>query len=695
MNIEKITLSNFRNYKGVHNIDLNKRITILYGENGNGKSSFFDGVEWCLTGKVSRFTNLTNLKTSLANKSIKLKEECYVEIHFANFILKRMFERNENGFTRIEVSISEKKIVNNKKSIEKIAVGEENVDQFLRNELDNNGFYFKDKKHTVGELINKAYVLSQDQVTNFVSRDKPDERYQALASIMGFEQVIKLMKNIENAKKLLVMELDKLETESNRLSMEIQKIETQKVEVNHELIKKVKEINNAPVEDYHELLNNVNEVNSTLTNLRKDQDDIYQLMEANKTGFEKAINDNREIIRILTKDEQQLIGEEKEIEGRMKSIEKLLMDFNENLLIRNKISNLKEIETKLNEDLKRLDIKSHKIEEEEFVNHIKALRNKIRYVEFTVENFQRYHKGKVFLANYQEFIITKYELLEKERELLEKLSNKKDSLRNEILRAEDDTHLNILKKSLNEIISYLSIKDTKGKCPVCLSDVGDHLQQTIKNNLSGLLRTLEISKEKYKLKMNENNFLENDINRQEEVVKDCLKNIDELKINYNGTHQEIDYIENHKLFSGDLFLNNTKEDLLSLCDSLTKEMNKFDLGLSIIREMKMLQNDLSDYLVEDLNINNIEKDVLTKNIEKLRQKKDNIQKSIKKINTEKENENNKLFNLEMLYSKSKQYIKKFNAADLNDSFKKVLLEIQKNEEFLNIFHKYMDCLLQN
>ncbi|MGR5876661.1 AAA family ATPase [Bacillus pacificus] len=28
---------------------------MLYGENGYGKSSFFDAVEWCLTGSVDRF----------------------------------------------------------------------------------------------------------------------------------------------------------------------------------------------------------------------------------------------------------------------------------------------------------------------------------------------------------------------------------------------------------------------------------------------------------------------------------------------------------------------------------------------------------------------------------------------------------------------------------------------------------------
>lgn len=55
MNINKLVIKNFKNYTGEHIFDLNKRITIIFGNNGFGKSSFFDAIEWCMTGRLNRF----------------------------------------------------------------------------------------------------------------------------------------------------------------------------------------------------------------------------------------------------------------------------------------------------------------------------------------------------------------------------------------------------------------------------------------------------------------------------------------------------------------------------------------------------------------------------------------------------------------------------------------------------------------
>ncbi|MGR5941917.1 AAA family ATPase [Bacillus pacificus] len=40
MKINKLYIKNFRNYIGEHEFDLSKKITILFGENGYGKSTF-------------------------------------------------------------------------------------------------------------------------------------------------------------------------------------------------------------------------------------------------------------------------------------------------------------------------------------------------------------------------------------------------------------------------------------------------------------------------------------------------------------------------------------------------------------------------------------------------------------------------------------------------------------------------------
>src|SRR5699024_9971943 len=48
------------------------------------------------------------------------------------------------------------------------------------------------------EILNRAYILSQSQISDFIVRDEPKERYDSLASIMGFEKINKLRNNIKN-----------------------------------------------------------------------------------------------------------------------------------------------------------------------------------------------------------------------------------------------------------------------------------------------------------------------------------------------------------------------------------------------------------------------------------------------------------------------------------------------------------------
>lgn len=58
--LRAVELSNFRIYGDSYAFELpdEPAITIITGANGLGKTSFFDGVEWALTGQVSRFSDI-------------------------------------------------------------------------------------------------------------------------------------------------------------------------------------------------------------------------------------------------------------------------------------------------------------------------------------------------------------------------------------------------------------------------------------------------------------------------------------------------------------------------------------------------------------------------------------------------------------------------------------------------------------
>ena len=56
--ISKITIENFRVFSGTNEIDFNNRENIpadficIFGKNGYGKTSLFDGLEWFFTGEI-------------------------------------------------------------------------------------------------------------------------------------------------------------------------------------------------------------------------------------------------------------------------------------------------------------------------------------------------------------------------------------------------------------------------------------------------------------------------------------------------------------------------------------------------------------------------------------------------------------------------------------------------------------------
>lgn len=88
MKISEVYIKNFRGYgenvndsEGYYKFkDLDKYNFIIFnGYNGFGKTSFFDSIEWCLTGELSRI----KLNEDILMKS-NLKQSCYLKFHNSN-----------------------------------------------------------------------------------------------------------------------------------------------------------------------------------------------------------------------------------------------------------------------------------------------------------------------------------------------------------------------------------------------------------------------------------------------------------------------------------------------------------------------------------------------------------------------------------------------------------------------------------
>lgn len=60
MFLRRVAISDFRTFPTDFKLDLTPGpgVTLIVGQNGLGKSTFFEALEWCLTGQVKRLSDL-------------------------------------------------------------------------------------------------------------------------------------------------------------------------------------------------------------------------------------------------------------------------------------------------------------------------------------------------------------------------------------------------------------------------------------------------------------------------------------------------------------------------------------------------------------------------------------------------------------------------------------------------------------
>lgn len=54
MLLESVTIENFRAYRAPTTFEIGSEITVLFGPNGFGKTSFFDAIDFGITGSIGR-----------------------------------------------------------------------------------------------------------------------------------------------------------------------------------------------------------------------------------------------------------------------------------------------------------------------------------------------------------------------------------------------------------------------------------------------------------------------------------------------------------------------------------------------------------------------------------------------------------------------------------------------------------------
>lgn len=594
MKIKSVKISNFKNMIGDHSFNLSERFNIFFAENGFGKSSFFDAIEWCLTGKISRFEEFND--NDIINYNIKSnKHECSVTIEFSKGSIKRYF--NVENFEKIgncQVAVSYRDEYGKIKN----ANGKKYINYLVKNDKFIGDNYLSKIKDT--------HILSQDQILDFINADNPKKRYESLLSIIGLENKV-LIDNFKCINKLLTREYEKIELELDNLKNKKSTILSQKEFIDENTLLKKLEIiisidkvskgvdlknNKKAINCYYEYINaSPNYKNNEITNFRKNIIDkqnqiklIYHMKE-NKIENIYSLNKNLKLQTDLINKLKIKLHEEEQ--NCLEIERKLNLVTNE----KNKIENIIEIKEAISGKLNKL--KCMNITDED-VKKQRLLVFEIEQLNYAIEK----KDNLIFYKNKYENLLKDIQNMEEEEKnkykKLQDLKLKLNDIESNEYTIDTKSVINLI-DSLDSIKKHIENKDNLDCCPVCNSYIDKiSILEEISKNISK-------AKDEFEIKDNKNTNilkLRQDLREQITEEEKKYKELESILKSYNDGKIKvlniIGRIVDDILYNEEIF----KEDV----ENIESIKNEKIVKLQLIKQYIELSKEIDKLKIENEHI---------------------------------------------------------------------------------------------
>lgn len=649
MRIKKIEIDNFRAYatkeKNPFVLEIEEKpIVLIYGNNGLGKSSLYDAIEWGITGKIERYDKPSAEKNDypiLRNHFTKRKDG-YVKIKFDNgFEIERKLkisgaktDYNSGNFSN---NLNQEVIVNNlvNDDIQK-------KDEYLNN-------------------FNAAHLLSQELLSNFIKEKNQGERYKTFLTLYGLNMknekkylVDKRIREVEDIKKTIDL---KIENSKDKLSKEISKLKSSSDNEERIYLEENLKRENPLIDITAEVLENMKknyleQSNNSLVLLKR--------LKRKKELIEKKSKFEEENNRIYENDEEQ-----KKLEKKKELLKKniLIEKIGKKMLNYSKYCNL--ISIKLQEENKRLNNQSEKSQLDKLENEKELLDYFKEEEKKKVENyFRNTEKIKKLTSNIEEEINKVNQICEMEEKFIISSITILESIKYTEcpLCGNDEFDINLIEKKLKKelteqsnplITLYREEVNRKEK----------ELEFIIKENREIINELIKIKNKKLEINLDENKKIDRYFSELKLVqleYEDVEQMLKELNISIKEYDIEKKYIEKE--------LENNPETL----EKIEKKLNE------LIKEYKDLDTEnLKDY-------NDIKKEDI--NLEKLIEKIENIEKD----NVEKEEFIKKIFKLLVIYEDNKILKNIEDVEKVKKESENNLKNINQAIQDLNNLKKYID-----
>lgn len=568
MIFNKLILNNFKSYEYAE-INFNKGITVIVGENGAGKSSIFEAISFALF-KQHTAKRIEDLVRKGSNEPMS------VELEFTsnNVDYQIIRERKKSSLTS--------KILRKKSDqFVPLCVGDKEVNAQIKDILDIDSNLFLNaiyvRQGEIADLINKTSAEKKFLIGKLLGLDSLEKAWKNMLPIINdFENKrseikgkISVTSNLEeeyNSKNDFLNELKDQGIEYEKQIKEFKKIldkhNIEKIDMEREkeifdnnsnnlqIEKEEKKILEESKKNLNNQLDKIGEYESELNRLKKYVEKLPLFID-----FEKSLSNIQQLKKdenLYKKNLDNIIVQKNIINKEKISSSKYLALIDENKL---NIENKNEIEKKLmvfnqlekdkNNLIQKIEINKNEIEE--FFITMKNKLIKEGLDEVILNNIDEISKFESLILDYINKIKNDINLIDENL-----ISNKE----NKVAYQESNK---AVEKPLNEL------NDMGNQCPLCKSSI----TQMQKNDLIiSYKNTIELNNEK--IDLIENNI--KDLLESKELLNKQIKRFDELLLK----------VKNHdnKLIR----LKEDTEKLIEIDNKLeTKKVNSFELGEYVLK----------------------------------------------------------------------------------------------------------------
>lgn len=220
MRINSVRVKAFRGFNKEQIFNLAPALVLIHGNNGFGKTSLFDAIEWALTGKISRYQESAEKSESeyITNRHAhEAGESAEVDLHMDSDGVSYKISRIRSGEVRVY------------RNGEPLGASIDSVLSVLTNpatitpSLDRNEF---------PNLLLRSILLTQDQISDFLSDEKPPGRFASLSKMLGTRDFGAFPLALASAKNILANRLDPIrnviEATSHDLSKKVSLLKEQR-----------------------------------------------------------------------------------------------------------------------------------------------------------------------------------------------------------------------------------------------------------------------------------------------------------------------------------------------------------------------------------------------------------------------------------------------------------------------------------